>query len=98
MSYINRIRKMTKDSFPLRIKAEIDKVKTGIENVASNGEYEYRRTKSSFTYLNEIMEYFKKEGFQVKIEEIIFEDPYMTLRDDYLTINWKEQNNDGDGK
>ena len=90
MSYINKIRKKTKDSFPLKVKAEIDKVKTGIENVASNGEYEYRRTKSSFTYLDEIMEYFKKEGFQVKIEEIFFEDPYMILRDDYLIINWEE--------
>lgn len=90
MNYINRIRKKTKDSFPLRVKAEIDKVKTGIENVASNGEYEYRRTKSSFTYLDEIMEYFKKEGFQVKVEERLFEDPYMTLKDDFLIISWKE--------
>lgn len=62
-NYINRIRKMTKDSLPLRIKAEINKVKTGIENVASNEEYEYRRSRSSFTYLDEIMEYFKNEGF-----------------------------------
>lgn len=89
-NYINRIRKMTKDSLPLRIKAEINKVKTGIENAASNGEYEYRRSKSSFQYLNAIIEYFKKEGFQVEVEERLFEDPYMTLKDNFLIISWKE--------
>ena len=90
MSYINKIRKKTKDSLPLRVKAEIDKVKTGIENAASNGEYEYRRLRSSFKYLDEIIEYFKKEGFQVEVEEKLFEDPFMTLKDDFLIISWKE--------
>lgn len=90
MNYINKIRKKTKDSLPLRVKAEIDKVKNGIENTASNGEYEYRSPKSLFNYLDEIIEYFKKEGFQVKVEERLFEDPYMTLKDDLLVISWKE--------
>lgn len=90
MNYINKIRKKTKDSLPLKVKEEINRVKTGIENVASNGEYEYRRSSSSFTYLNEIMEYFKKEGFQVKLEERYLDDFHKTLKDDYLTISWKE--------
>ena len=88
--YIDKIRKKTKDSLPLRVKAEIDKVKNGIENAASNGEYEYRRLSSNFIYLNEIMEYFKKEGFQVEVKEKLFNDPYMTLEDNFLIISWKE--------
>ena len=97
MSYIDKIRKKTKDFLPLRVKEEIDKVKTGIENAASNGEYEYHKLKSSFKYLNAIIEYFKKEDFHVKVEEKLFEeDPYMRFKDDYLIINWEEQsNNDG---
>lgn len=91
MSYIDEIRKKTENSLPLRVKEEIDKVKTGIEKAASNGEYEYHRSKSSFKYLNAIIEYFKKEGFHVEVEERLFEeDPYMRFKDNFLIISWKE--------
>ena len=90
MNYLNKIKKMTKDSFPLRVKAEINKIKNGIECTANNGEYEYYRPVASLKYLDEVIKYFKKEGFQVKIEEKIFENSYMTFKDDYLTISWKE--------
>ena len=64
MSYIDKIRKKTKNSLPLKVKEEINKVKNGIENAASNGKYEYcKPIYSSFEYLDEVMEYFKKEGF-----------------------------------
>ena len=88
MNYLNK--KMTKDSFPLRVKKEINNIKIGIECSANNGEYEYYRPIASLKYLDEVIKYFKKEGFQVKTEEKIFEDPCMTFKDDYLTISWKE--------
>ena len=93
MNYLNKIIKMTKGSIPLRIKKEINNVKIGIENAASCGEYEYRRLLSFLSYPDEIIEYFKKEGFQVKLEERYLEDFYKTFKEDYLTISWKEQDN-----
>ena len=54
---------MTKGSIPLRVKKEINNVKIGIENAASCGEYDSRRLLSFLTYPDEIIEYFKKEGF-----------------------------------
>ena len=86
---------MTRDSFPLRVKKEINNIKNGIEFTANNGEYEYYRPVASLKYLDEVIKYFKKEGFQVKTEEKNFKDRYMTtFEDDYLIISWKEQGND----
>lgn len=89
MNYLNKIRKITKDSIPLKVKEEINKVKIGIEYAASNGEYEYYKPTYLFTYLDEVIEYFKREGFQVELEKISVKDSYITFRDDYLIISWK---------
>ena len=85
---------MTRDSFPLRVKKEINNVKIGIENAASCGEYEYRRLLSFLTYPDEIIEYFKKEGFQVEVEEVVIEYSNRSLVEKNLVISWKEQGND----
>lgn len=95
MNYLNKIIKMTKDSIPLRVKKEINNVKIGIENAASCGEYEYRRLLSFLTYPDEIIEYFKKEGFQVDVEDIVTEYLGRSLVEKNLVISWKEQGNDG---
>lgn len=95
MNYLNKIIKMTKDSIPLRVKKEINNVKIGIENAASCGEYEYRRLLSFLTYPDEIIEYFKKEGFQVDVEDIVTEYLGRSLVEKNLVISWKEQSNDG---
>ena len=94
MNYLNKIIKMTKDSIPLRVKKEINNVKIGIENAASCGEYEYRRLLSFLTYPDEIIEYFKKEGFQVDVEEVVIEYSNRSLVEKNLVISWKEQSND----
>ena len=94
MNYLNKIIKMTKGSIPLRVKKEINNVKIGIENAASCGEYEYRRLLSFLTYPDEIIEYFKKEGFQVDVEEVVIEYLDRSLVEKNLVISWKEQSND----
>ena len=94
MNYLNKIIKMTKGSIPLRVKKEINNVKIGIENAASCGEYEYRRLLSFLTYPDEIIEYFKKEGFQVDVEEVVIEYLDRSLVEKNLVISWKEQGND----